>query len=62
MQTIEFSAEELALLREMFQQALSEIDVEVFRTDAYDFKAMLKSRRELMEHILAKLPAAPVTH
>lgn len=61
MQNLEFSSEELDLLRDMLRHALSEIDVEVFRTDTHDFKAMLKSRRELMEHILTKLPAAPVS-
>ena len=61
MQNLEFSSEELDLLRDMLQHALSEIDVEVFRTDTHDFKAMLTSRRELMEHILTKLPAAPVS-
>jgi hypothetical protein len=61
MQCLEFSPEELDLLRDMLQHALSEIDVEVFRTDTHDFKALLKGRRELMEHILAKLPTAPIT-
>jgi hypothetical protein len=59
MQKLEFSSDELDLLREMLQHALSEIDVEVFRTDTHDFKTMLKGRRELMEQILAKLSAVP---
>ena len=61
MQNLEFSSEELDLLRDMLQHALSELDVEVFRTDTHDFKEMLKGRREVMEHILTKLPATPVT-
>jgi hypothetical protein len=60
MQKLEFSPEELDLLREILQHALSELDVEVFRTDTHAFKALLKGRRELMEHILAKLPEAPI--
>jgi len=60
MQRLEFSPEELDLLRDILQHALSEIDVEVFRTDTRDFKTMLKGRRELMAHILAKLPTTPI--
>ena len=60
MQKLEFGSEELDLLRDILQHALSEIDVEVFRTDTHDFKALLKGRRELMERILAKLPLAAV--
>ena len=60
MQKLELSPEELDLLRDILQHALSEIDVEVFRTDTYDFKALLKGRRQLMEQILSKLPAMPV--
>jgi len=37
------------------------MEVEVLRTDTHDFKAMLKHRREVLEHILAKLPGVP-TH
>ncbi len=61
MQTIEFTAEELEVLREVLQHGLSEIDVEVFRTDTHDFKEILKHRRDVLEHLLGKLPAAPVT-
>jgi len=57
MQKLEFSPEELELLRDMLQHSLSDLNVEVFRTDTRDFKAILKGRRELMEHILAKLRA-----
>lgn len=60
MQNFEFSPEELDVLRAMLQHGLSEIDVEVFRTDTHDFKEMLKHRRQVMEHILAKLTPAPV--
>jgi len=58
MQKLEFSPEELDLLREILQHALSELDIEVFRTDTRDFKVLLKGRRELMEHILNKLSPA----
>jgi len=60
MQTIELNAEELEVLREVLQHGLSEIGVEVFRTDTHDFKELLKHRRDILERLLAKLPAAPV--
>jgi hypothetical protein len=60
MQCIEFTTEESEVLRELLQHKLHEADVEVFRTDAYDYKQMLKHRREVLEHVLAKLSAAPV--
>ena len=60
MQCVEFRPQELDLLRDMLQHALSDINVEVFRTDTHDFKALLKGRRELMEQILAKVTAAPM--
>ncbi|HWX22128.1 MAG TPA: hypothetical protein VN578_19680 [Candidatus Binatia bacterium] len=61
MQHTEFSSDELEVLREVLQHAVSEIDVEVFRTDTHEFKEMLKRRREVLEHILAKLSAVPAT-
>ena len=57
---LELTQDEAELLRDMLRHALSDIDVEVFRTDTHDFTTMLKGRRDLMEHILEKLPAAPV--
>jgi len=60
MQKIEFTTDELEVLRELVQHGLTQIDVEVFRTDTHDFKEMLKRRREQMGHILAKLSVVPV--
>ncbi len=60
MQNFEFTPEELEVLREVVQHGISEIDVEVFRTDTHDFKEMLKHRRDVLEHILNKLSPTPV--
>jgi hypothetical protein len=57
---MEFTSEEAEVLREVLQHGLSEIDVEVFRTDTRDFREMLKHRRVILEKILEKLSAAPV--
>ncbi len=60
MQKLEFTPEELDVLRDLLQHYLNDIDVEVFRTDTHDFKAMLKHRRETIEHNLSKVSTAPV--
>ena len=60
MQTIELNPEEAEVLREVLQQNLAEIEVEIFRTDTHDFKEKLKHRRGSMEHIVAKLSSAAV--
>ncbi len=57
---IEFAPEEAEVLREILQHGLNEMDVEVVRTDTRDFRTMLKHRRKVLEHILAKLSATPV--
>jgi hypothetical protein len=59
MQSYEFSLEEVEVLRGILRQAITSLDVEVFRTDTHDFKEMLKRRRQIMERILTKLPALP---
>lgn len=60
MQNFEFTSEELGVLREVLQHSISEIDVEVFRTDTHEFKEMLKRRREVLERLLGKFAASPV--
>ena len=60
MQNLEFTAEEQEVLKDVLQHSVDEIDIEVFRTDTHDFKQMLKHRRDVLEHILSKLSAAPV--
>ncbi len=59
MQSVEFSTEELEVLRQVLQHFVTEIDVEVFRTDAYEFKEMLKHRRDILERLLEKVSALP---
>ena len=60
MQKVEFTFEEIEVLREVLQHGLTEIDVEVFRTDTHEFKAMLKRRRTVLEQVFSKLSAVPV--
>ena len=61
MQTFELTAEEMEVLREILQHELTQMQFEVFRTDSSDFKAMLKHRRDILEHLMAKLSTEPVS-
>ena len=60
MQTIEFTMEEVEELREMLRHKIEEVNLEMFRTDTHHFKQMLKHRREVLEHLLAKISCAPI--
>lgn len=60
MQKLELTLEEAEVLKEVLQHGLTEVDVEVFRTDTHDFKEMLKHRRGLLERIQQKLVALPM--
>lgn len=60
MQSIEFTTEEIEVLRQLLRSKLDEIDVETFRTDTFTFKEMLKRRREVLEHMLTKLSSVPI--
>lgn len=60
MQTIEFTMEEVEILRELLRHNIDELGVEMGRTDTHDFKQMLKHRRDLLEHLLTKIASAPI--
>lgn len=55
MQNVELTNEEAEVLRELLRHHVAEMDVEVGRTDTWDFKMMLKHRREVLEKTLSKL-------
>ena len=55
MQNLELNIEEMEILRDILQHNLSELEVEVFRTDTHEFKERLKQRRGIIEQILKKL-------
>jgi len=60
MQTLELTAEEKEMLREILQHELARMEIEVFHTDCRDFKAMLKHRHGMLERLVEKLCSAPV--
>ncbi len=55
MQTLEFNAEELEVLRELLEHKLVEVDFELFHTDSHDFKSKLKRHREIIEQVLSRV-------
>lgn len=55
MKTVEFTSEELEILKQLIQHVLSDMEIEVFRTDTRDFKELLKHRRDVLEHVLDKV-------
>jgi len=60
MMNIEFTPEESDVLLELLQNERKKIDVEISRTDTHEFKELLKHRRSVLEHVLAKLSAVPI--
>ena len=60
MEQLELTHEELAVLRDVLQHRVGELNIEVLHTDTRDFKEMLKSRKLLLESILKKISATPV--
>lgn len=60
MQHVELTSEELEVLRELLRHSIGDMDMEVFRTDSHDYKALLKHRREVLERVVEKLSKEPV--
>ena len=62
MQRIELTAEEAETLQQLLEHQIQELEVEVFRTDTHDFKEKLKDRRMILNHLLEKVGAAPLSN
>ncbi len=54
MTQIELTSEEKNLLAQTLECSLSELDVEIHRTDNHEFKKMLQRRREVLAGLLGK--------
>ena len=52
---IEVSKEEKALLREVAEDALKELKVEIRRTSTHEYRDRLKEREELLGEIVVRL-------
>lgn len=55
---VEFTDEELALLKEILANSRGELREEVYRTEAAEWKRALKSREAVLETLIGKLGAA----
>lgn len=52
---MEFTSEESVLLREVLEEDLKRLQIEINRTDAHDFKEQLRDRSHLLESIARKI-------
>jgi len=57
MQTLELTDEEVEILRDITKRHLHELDMELLHTDTYNFKEMLKRRKQVLETVLGKVSA-----
>lgn len=55
MPTLQLTPDELQLLKDMLENDLSDLRMEITHTDRSDFKDSLKQRKQLMADILEKL-------
>ena len=55
MVTLDLSASEQAVLRQVLETAVSDLGTEISGTDAKDFRDDLKARREVLHKVLAAL-------
>lgn len=61
MQTLEFTTEEMEILRDIARRYLHELDVELLHTDTHEFKEMLKRRKAVLEALLEKVSVAELS-
>ncbi len=54
---IDLTPEELALAKEILEQAYQDLREEIYKTEGADFKARLKSREEALAVIIKKISA-----
>lgn len=57
MHTLEFTDEEVEVLRDITRRHLHELDMEVMHTDTHDFKEILKHRKKVLASALEKISA-----
>lgn len=58
MLTLDLSPAEQAVLRAALEEAASDLATEISGTDSKDFRDDLKDRREVLQKVIAALPAA----
>lgn len=58
MLTLDLSPAEQAVLRQVLEDAVSEMGTEISGTDSKDYRDDLKDRREVLQKVIAALSAA----
>jgi hypothetical protein len=58
---VELSPEEYRLLTELLERDLRDLKEEIHRTEAYDYKRALLTRRQTLAGLIEKLGATAVT-
>ena len=56
---IEMSESDATALREVLETCLSDLRMEIADTDRMEFREMLKSRKEAIQNVLARLGREP---
>lgn len=59
MLNLDLSASEQAILREVLEEAISDLGMEISATDSKDFRDDLKDRREVLQKVIAALGGGP---
>jgi len=52
---LEFAEDEVLILREIIEESLDDLRVEIVSTDRLDFKEALKSRKAMLTNIFERL-------
>jgi hypothetical protein len=61
MRRIELRPDEQDVLRDVVNQAVAEMEIEVYRTDSHEFRDMLRHRLDLLKHVAIKIDAMDAT-
>ena len=61
MLNLDLSASEQAILRDVLENAVSEMSTEISGTDSKDFRDDLKDRREVLQKVIAALGGGHAT-
>jgi hypothetical protein len=54
---VSFDTEQVELVRDTLQHALTELRIESARADSHSFREMLHHREDVLEQVLAKMAA-----
>ena len=56
---MDLNSEEIAVAREILEQAYQDLREEIYKTEDTDYKRRLKEREATLQSVIAKLSSAP---